>query len=340
VDYFTAFAERTEPDYGRWLNNMEAEHNNFRAALASSETRLRLALALCGFWHRRGHLNEGSGWLANALKQHEGGLFTTAADHVLRARALDTLGVFRLFQGDLDTAQTHLEASLALFRELDDTAHIAEVLGDFGMLFQMRGDYEQAGNLLEEGLMLYRELGNTGGIAYSHFFLGILAYSQGHTQRAGRLWEESLMGMRAQGTTWGIANVLPHLAMVALDQGSYSRANGQLVESLTLLRELGERWQIVQTLEVFASLATEQGRQLEDSQPHLLRAARIFGAAEVLRETFRAPKQSFNRNFYERSVVTLRAQLDGATLAVAWAEGRAMTLDQVVAYALSERYKD
>ena len=119
--------------------------------------------------------------------------------------------------------------------------------------------------------------------------------------------------------------------MVAVDQGDYDQAHRRLTESLTLLRELGERWQSVHTLEVFACLAT-----VKRQQPSLLRAARIFGAAEVLRETLGALSLTFQRHFNERGVAALRVQLDDASLTGAWAEGRAMTLDQVVAYALSD----
>lgn len=58
--------------------------------------------------------------------------------------------------------------------------------------------------------------------------------------------------------------------------GDNARAHGQLVESLTLLRELGDRWQTAHTLEVLAGL--------EIREEHLVRAAQIFGVAEVFRK--------------------------------------------------------
>lgn len=284
-------------------------------------------------------MSEGSGWLARALTRSEEDVSSeprTEAHRTLRAKALDWLATFNIFQGDLDSAQARFEESLALFRELEDTGWIAEVLGDFGMFFQMRGDYARASDCLEESLALRRELGHIGAIAWSLNFLGTLAYTQGHIGRAGDLWEESLALFREPGDTLGIASVLPHLAMAALDQGDYGWASVHLVESLTRLREMGERLQIVHTLEVFACLAAVQGQRSEDTQPRLLRAARIFGAAAALRETLHTPVLPFLRDSYERGVTTLRAQLDEATFNAYWAEGRAMTLEQAVAYALSE----
>jgi hypothetical protein len=121
--------------------------------------------------------------------------------------------------------------------------------------------------------------------------------------------------------------------MIALDQGNYTQADAYLVTSLTDLRELNEHWQILNTLEVFAGLAAAQG------QPYLLRSARIFGAVDAQREMISMPTLAFERQFVERSIAILYAQLDEAALASAWAEGRAMTMDQVVAYALERTPK-
>jgi predicted ATPase/DNA-binding XRE family transcriptional regulator len=330
------------PQQGLWWDRLEIDHANFRASLAwsraetSGEIELRLALALGGFWQHRGHLSEGSAWLTDALMRSEGDIAAgtlTKTRRRLRAEALTVLGVFSQWQGDLDTSQRLHEESVALFRELGNQARLANALSDYGMLFVLHGDHEQASDVLNESLSLRRELGNTGGIAECLLFLGNLAYSQGNTTRAGTLWEESLALYRAEESTWVVANLLAQLAMVALDQGDFRRAGVQLTESLTLLWELNERWQTTHTLEVFACLAAGQGQQ-NDTQANLLRAARIFGAAEKLRETLAAPVLPFQRYFNERGVASLRAQLDEAAFAATWAEGRTMTLEQAVAYAL------
>ncbi len=325
--YFTAFAEHIEQDHVQWLNNLETELDNLRVALTSPVTGLRLAVALGTFVQQRGPLNEGSVWLTDALRRQELGTLT-AADRTLRATALSWLGTFRTWQGDLDSALPSHEESVLLFRELGDPAGLAEALSTYAMLFMTRGDFEQAVPVLEESLVLSRELRNIHLIAQCLNFLGILAYSQNCVQQAGAFWEECLVLRREDGKTWPIATMLAFLAMVALEQGDNGRARRQLVESLTLLRALGERWQTAHTLEVFAGLAVRQ------AQPDLVRAALIFGAAEVFRETLSAPVLPFQRHFNERGIATLRAQLDEATLATVWAKGRAMTLEEALAYAL------
>jgi len=345
--YFVALAESPDPtlvkkQIKQWWDRLELEHANFRAALtwsrteANDETGLRLMLALVDFWRLRGHLREGSGWLADLLAKHKGdrSASPTEADRTKWAIALDWLGLFSLWQGDLEAAQLHFEESLGLFREVGDMARSAETLSDLGMLFQMRGDYERANALLDESLALFRTLDNIGGITMCLFFLGTLAYSQGNANQAGALFEESLIQFRTSEVTWMIAGVLTNLAMIALDQGDYGQAKAYLMESLTLLRQIDEKWQIVHTVEVLARLTVEQGQKGDNVQLHL-RAARLFGAAEALREILDTQVLEFQRFSHERGVTALRAQLDEATLAVAWAEGRAMTLDQTVAYALN-----
>src|SRR6266581_4061177 len=95
-----------------------------------------------------------------------------------------------------------------------------------------------------------------------------------------------------------------------------------------------ENMQTIPTLEVFAHLAAMKGQDSQDSQTILLQSARIFGAAEALRETISSPIVPDQQHSHEQGVAALRAQLNDLTLAAAWAEGRTMSLDQVVAYAL------
>ena len=167
------------------------------------------------------------------------------------------------------------------------------------------------------------------------YFLGTLAYSQGHTLQAGELYDESVRMHRAEAGTEGlVAGTLIHLAMVALDQGDDVRAGTYLAESITLLREQDDRWTSLLALEVSARWVAQPGRRTADGQALTLRAARLFGAAEALRETLGAPRLAIYEEHYQRSVASLRSQLDERAWAAAWAEGRAMTLEQALTEAL------
>lgn len=83
---------------------------------------------------------------------------------------------------------------------------------------------------------------------------------------------------------------------------------------------------IAQTLEQFARVAIGQ------AQPE--RAARLWGAAQALREIIGAQIPSGERSIYDHAVAAARAQLKEAAFAAAWAEGRDMTRKQAIAYAL------
>ena len=210
--YFAALAE-TRPDgnaqqHRVWFDSLEQEHANFRAALgwsrteASGETGWRLSAGLFLFWRDRGYLREGYHWMVEAVTPRAAALAAappSRTQQVLRARALDAVGVFAQFLGELERAQLWLEESLALYRELGMHAEIAEVLSDLGMVFQEQGDFARAGAHLEASLRRYRELGDDGGVGWSLFFLGTLAYSEGHTGRAGELLDESLRVLSAAG---------------------------------------------------------------------------------------------------------------------------------------------
>lgn len=243
---------------------------------------------------------------------------------------LSWLALFTMWQGDLNALPSLYEECLAIFRELGDITGVADTLGELGMYSQMIGDFEQSNVLLEESSRLWHELGNTGGSTMSLFFLGTLSYSKGDIAQAGDLFEQGLTQFRTMDAKWMIAELLVHVATVQIDHGEFALANQNLMESLRLLQELHEKWSIFHAFEVFAYLAATK------KPPNLIRSARIFGAAAMLREIYSSPRLPMHHNLYERSIMKLRAQLDQTALEKAWAEGRAMTFDHVVAYALNE----
>ena len=122
----------------------------------------------------------------------------------------------------------------------------------------------------------------------------------------------------------GLASVLESLGQAVLVQGDAEHAQALFAQSLRLGQELGSKSAFV--LEGFAGLAGTQGQAD--------RAARLYGAAEALREATHRPIQPFDRSLRERLLTAARAQLDAAAWQAAWAEGRAMPLEQAIAYAL------
>jgi predicted ATPase/class 3 adenylate cyclase/uncharacterized protein HemY len=371
-DWCLALAEEAEPKLGGpeqvvWLDRLEREHDNLRAALAwtgaqgECEVGLRLGWALWGFWVVRGYVGEGrehlarllalpgaeartaaragalngAGWLAHrqgeygaarALIAESLAIFRELGDKRGIARSLINLGFMACEQGDYGAARAHLEESLAIARERGDKQGIAWSLLRLGEVTYDQGEYGAARAHLEESLAMFRELESKWGIAWTLLRLGEVAYDQGEYGAARAHLEESLAIHRERGDKGGIATALGSLGRMAHDQGDYGAARALLEEGLAIFRALGHKLGIAQNLEGLAALAV--------AQAHSERAARLFGAAEGLREATGAPLPPADRAEHDRPVAAVRTALGEEAFASAWAEGRAMSLEAVIQYAL------
>jgi tetratricopeptide (TPR) repeat protein len=331
--YFLVVAERAGPELrgaeqGVWLNRLEAEHDNLRAALQFSieqdeaEVGLRLGEAMSHFWEVRGHRTEGRARLAEVLR-----LPGTRAHPSSRANVLDELGYFALDQGDQAAARACHEESLAIMRALGDKRGIARSLDGLAWIANDVGDFSTGRALHEESLAIMREVGDRRGIALALSGLGYIASVQRDHAAARVLTEESLAIMRELGDRREVARTLAHLGSVAIDQRDHDRARGLLAESLAMARELGDPRVVIDGLETCAYLAVAVGRSD--------RAARLQGAAEALRETIGVPLSASERALYEVTTLTaVRASQGEHGIAAALAAGRAMSQEQAAAYAL------
>ncbi len=252
--YYLALAEEAEselegPQQVRWLQRLEREHDNLRAALRwsleqgeagySMETALRLGGALRAFWLRHGPMSEGRTFLERALTGSKGVVTATRAKSLLAATSLAT------HLGDMDRAESMAQESLALCRELGDTWGIAHSLLQLGRAASYRGNFPVARPLLEEALALCREVGNMWGITFALEEWGYLALQQGDYARARALFEESLAIERELGDTVNIAATSLRLAeMHFVSQGDQATVCALLEEGLALSREVGNTWGI------------------------------------------------------------------------------------------------
>jgi predicted ATPase len=243
--YYMTLGETVEPllqsaEQAAWLDRLEVEHNNLRAALgwafdctSDVEAGLRLTGALRWFWHKR-HMNEGLRWLAQGLARPEA-LQPTLG----RAKVLLTAGLLRWEQGDDEPALALLNESLALFRALEDRTGIAWSLIGLGRVIYSRGERERAVALYDESLRLHRALNDKAGIAWSLIGLGHAVYALGDYARAETLLEESLALNRELAHIGNMGWALTHLAHVTQARGDCERAAKLYEESLALQREQG-----------------------------------------------------------------------------------------------------
>jgi predicted ATPase/class 3 adenylate cyclase len=217
ANYFLSLAEEAEPALKgpllvAWLERLEQEHANLRAAMqwavesGRTEMALRFGIALERFWVVRGHRNEGLVYLERALEGSAG----VAAD--VRAKALLAAARLAFNQSNYDQGEVLAQESLALFRGLGDKRGIALTLNRLGVAAWRRGDFRSARLLLEEDLTLFRELGDRDRVAWSLFMHGLLDNKQGEYARASSRFEESLALFRELGNKRGIAASLTQLA--------------------------------------------------------------------------------------------------------------------------------
>jgi tetratricopeptide (TPR) repeat protein len=153
--------------------------------------------------------------------------------------------------------------------------------------------------------------------------------AQGEYGQAQRLYEESLAVSRELGGEEGIAASLCELGSALLSRGNYQRAGNVFRESLSLWQEIGNTGHIVDCLVGLGRVAGAAG-----SWESAIKAARLLGAASLLLDTIGSPMQPSDRAEYDHDVAAVRAQLDEAVFVVAWAEGRAMTREQAITFAL------
>lgn len=331
--YFLGLAERANEHGGdqlhaEWLDRLEADHDNLRAALARSEQQpgepevgLRLASLLAGYWLLRGHHREGRAWLGRLLAR-------APAPTAARALALDRAGFLAVRQNDYVAATPLLEEALALWRELGDQAGLARTLLSFGVVAHHERDFARAEAMLQESLGLSREIGNTRGVEMALHYLGDLALDRGEHVVAVSRYEQSLALARQHGNNHGIAYALRGLGHVARARGDYVRARRLIRESLALLAVLRDRRCIPLCLEGLACMTV--GPDWAE------RATRLLGAAFGIQEATGAPAPPAELADYRRTEADARATLGEARFAALWAEGAALSLQEAIACALGE----
>jgi predicted ATPase/class 3 adenylate cyclase len=331
--HFLQVAEAAEPrlrgiDQKYWLDELEVEHDNLRAALrwaidaGRGEIGLRLAGAVWRFWHLRGHLAEGRRWTEEVLALPMAGERTME-----RAKALTALGGVTYWQEDLPAFRAAYEEALEIAREVGDRSAIAEGLYNLAFPYAYEGDFDTAVGMIEEAKAIFEDLGVGRGVADSQWLLAISARLEGDTSAARTLAEESLRLHRQVNDRFGVTDALHVLGRIALAEGDLSTGAASFLEALDNDEEVGNRTGMSIVLDNLAAKASADGRHL--------RAVRLGGASEAIKEAAggHAPPPFIDLPDPREAA---RDVLGDAAVRAAWEEGRAMTLDQALAYAREE----
>jgi predicted ATPase len=332
AEYFLELAERAEaelagPEQIIWLDMLEADHDNLRAALAwlgdhDPELQTRLTVALRRFWYVRGHLSEGRRWLGQALG-------TRSNPPRLRRRAVTAAAALALLQGDYEEATRLAEESVEIARAVGEGTDVANSLSNLGAIVLAAGDHQRARLLLEESVARAREAGDARIAALAINNLGDVALTTGDYPRAEALFEESLAILRERGDAANVARSLYNLGAAAFRLGRRADAVERLRESANLCRRLGDKEDLAWCLEGFAALAAAEG----DAE----RAALLIGAAGRLLGDMGAALKPFERQLHDETLDSVIAGLGDAAAMRVMERGAALTIDEAVGSALGDR---
>jgi predicted ATPase/DNA-binding SARP family transcriptional activator len=324
TQYFLRFAEEAECGLGssqpaKWLTYVEQEIDNLRAVLKwltrhAPEDALRITVALFWFWQTRGHLQEGNDWFAVTLTYPD-----TGSSH-LRARGYNAAGFLAICTNKIDEAEQLFAKSLALYQQLDATdQQVAEgktrLLARLSLGPLFRGDYEQA---------LRVSLQNS-----SIFFAAEAYYHQGLFAQSKANYEQSLRYSQAIGNQRSCGRHFTRLGHVVCAQHEFAQAASLFKKGLTIGSECQDQPGIGFALLGLARIAIAAG--------HYQRATLLLAvndATAAFNPIIRF--WPMDRKETALALATLHAHLDDATFAAAWAAGCALSLEQAVAYALTD----
>jgi len=262
--------------------------------------------------------------LACSRLQEAEGLFEQRGDLWQQGRCHVELARIATEQGQYEWARTLLEDNLKACQGSGDQLSIGWVCYLLArLLFVSQQDLARGQSLAEESLACFQELGYAQFRAYPLGLLGQMRLAQGEVALAREWFEQSLALVEEVGDRAGALETLLGLARVALDEGDREAARRRYQHCLTILHEMRSQEFLAACLEGLAALEAAQGA------PRM--AARLWGAAEALREAMGTPIYPVYRASYEQAIAQARATLGEQVFRTAWAEGRGLTPEQVLA---------
>jgi predicted ATPase/DNA-binding XRE family transcriptional regulator len=331
--YYATLANEAAPnllgrDQQEWLDRLEDEHDNLRAALDwllhsdDIEPAGQLVLSLSMFWRRRDLYAEARHWVGKLMAVAEQ-LPPRLHGNLLR------------YAASLEVAQQHYEragefslAAIELLRPEGDVAGIALATTTLSIAYENQRDLVRARRVLEDALDLAREAGTAWDIALLVCHLGRLGLVMEDYTLAEHHLRDGHARLQALGDGTATARQAYHVALVCLRTGRDDEAARFLTESLSLAGDLQHISTVTFCIDAFAAIAVEHG--------DLARAVRLWAAADAIRASRGGIGELMSEGLalYVPPIPAVRTQLGEATFNTAWAAGRAMSLESAIALAL------
>lgn len=323
-DWFVALAKQAKsglvgPEQLEWLQRLNLEHDNLRAALthclsSNAEAGLEMAGSLTRFWRYRGHIQEGKHFLEMVLAR-------TTSRTADRGWALNGYGLMLAEQGDFEKEAIVLQEAQALFREIDDLPGLIQMLRELVGTRLILGD--RAADLrpaIEESLALARAIGDRRGEAFALVFLGRLLAAEGDFRGAMTLASSGLAILEETGDSWGAGQVRGDSGWLCLATGNYQQALLDFSEMRRLALSAGD-WRVSGFALIGLSMAAQAVAATEDARDHLRAALQVFRSSSDagLHETImQAGYLAVQRGHYELGLRLLAAGRKGRSRASSW----------------------
>lgn len=365
--YYLEFIKTISHDQ-QGFQRLALDEPNLQAAMrwamdrGDVETAAQLCDTLVVFWQQRGAWNKGRAWLeeilqhadrlskplygrvlrhaglmarrqgdylqAQELFKHYLSLCREAEDERNAAFTLNLMGLIAAHQGDYEQAEAYYEESLKGWAKLGSLPNIAAVKGNLASLASIQGAYDRASKLHKEARDIRMKINDTKGVIRSLCNEGIIKLHQGDYDVAQVYFESSLKQMNGLLDPYLLATILCNLGFSLLAQDKIQDAVARFRESLSLYKDLGDQRGIAYGIEGCASVAALQ-QQTE-------RAARLFGAADALREHIAAPRPHVDTALYDLFLAKGQILRDVPAYIVALDIGRCLSLEQAIVEALGD----
>lgn len=332
ANYFVETAERAAPELSgpkqeEWSTRLRVEYDNLRSALswtlggADPVLGARLAGALSEFWYYEGPIFDGEKWIKEAIVWRD-----QLPPNVL-AKILNGAGIIAFARGDPVEGKRWNGEALEIARGNLDKYNWAWALFWLSAHATTNpAEYEEGVALCEKAIALYQEIDYKSGLAWTHNQIGELTRLLQDYTRARESYEQSLAICRETGNKRREAIALLNLSYVALYQNEIFQAEAYALEGLALLRELNLKYHSVIGMAMLAGPVAMQG--------NVLKAAKLLGASESNFEKMAVDLQAADQVEIDRFVAFTRANIDAESFELAWSEGREMTYDEALDYAL------
>jgi predicted ATPase/class 3 adenylate cyclase len=312
---------------GAWLERLDRENDNLRAAMAwligtgEAKTGLLLAAPLWRFWQLRGFLAEGRTWLERLLD-----LPDAAEPSAMRARALEALGSLAYWQNDYGPTRESYDEAERIARRLEDPALLARILWDQSYMHGIDGYWDRAEADLREGMESARAAGDEEMVALISFDMGFMLFRRGEAREALGPLLDGVAILEGLGMTSLLAENLGGVGLIEVQLGRLEEARPHLRRATELMAREGSPLRIAQMLRAAAVLAVAEGRHE--------RAARLMGSEAHIRESVGGGAPPELLAIFGDPEPGARAALGDGAYERAQAEGAVMTLDEAVALAL------